>query len=102
MRLALEEIYPRTRTQRCWLHKTGNVLNALPKSAQPKAKRALHDIWQAATLLIGVYGRDAANYADGRRTEQEQIGDSDAARTWTLIASEIEHLMHTAPAAHLH
>ncbi len=46
---AQEEIYPDTRQQRCWMHKTGNVLNALPKSVQPKAKRALHDIWQADT-----------------------------------------------------
>jgi putative transposase len=46
---ALEEVFPATRQQRCWMHKTGNVLNALPKSSQPKAKRALHDIWQAAT-----------------------------------------------------
>jgi putative transposase len=46
---ALEEIYPTTRQQRCWMHKTMNVLNCLPKSAQPKAKRALHDIWQAET-----------------------------------------------------
>ena len=46
---AVEEIYPMTRPQRCWVHKTRNVLNAVPKSTQPKAKRALHDIWQAAT-----------------------------------------------------
>ena len=46
---ALEEIYPDTRAQRCWMHKTMNVLNCLPKSSQPKAKQALHDIWQAAT-----------------------------------------------------
>ncbi len=46
---AQEEIYPQTRQQRCWMHKTGNVLNALPKSVQPKAKQALHDIWQADT-----------------------------------------------------
>jgi len=46
---ALEEIYPTTRQQRCWVHKTMNVLNGLPKLAQPKAKRALHDIWQAET-----------------------------------------------------
>lgn len=44
---ALEEIYPETRGQRCWMHKTGNVLNYLPKSVQPKAKQALHDIWMA-------------------------------------------------------
>jgi len=46
---ALEEVYPETRQQRCWMHKTMNVLNCLPKSAQPKAKQALHGIWQAET-----------------------------------------------------
>ena len=44
---ALEEIYPKTRQQRCWMHKVMNVLNCLPKSAQAKAKQALHSIWQA-------------------------------------------------------
>ena len=46
---ALEEVYPETRQQRCWMHKTMNVLNCLPKSAQAKAKGSLHDIWQAET-----------------------------------------------------
>lgn len=46
---ALEEVYPDTRHQRCWMHKTMNVLNYLPKSVQSKAKQALHDIWQAPT-----------------------------------------------------
>lgn len=46
---ALDEIYGQTRQQRCWMHKTMNVLNCLPKSSQPKAKRALHEIWQAET-----------------------------------------------------
>lgn len=44
---ALEEVYPESRHQRCWMHKTMNVLNCLPKSVQAKAKEALHDIWQA-------------------------------------------------------
>lgn len=44
---ALEEIFPTTRSQRCWVHKTANVLNYLPKGVQPKAKRALHEIWMA-------------------------------------------------------
>jgi transposase-like protein len=48
---ALEEVYPETRQQRCWMHKTMNVLNCLPKSAQPKAKQALHNIWQAETQV---------------------------------------------------
>lgn len=46
---ALDEIFPETRHQRCWMHKTGNVLNCVPKSIQPKVKQALHEIWQAET-----------------------------------------------------
>jgi putative transposase len=46
---ALGEIWPTTREQRCWVHKTANVLNKLPKSQQPKAKRSLQEIWMAET-----------------------------------------------------
>ena len=46
---ALRKQFPETREQRCWVHKTANVLNSLPKSVQPKAKSDLHDIWQAET-----------------------------------------------------
>ena len=46
---ALSEVFPSTRTQRCWMHKTGNVLNSLPKSGQAKAKQGLHETWMAET-----------------------------------------------------
>jgi putative transposase len=46
---ALPEVWPKTREQRCWVHKTANVLNRLPKSLQGKAKRALQNIWMAET-----------------------------------------------------
>lgn len=46
---ALEEAWPETRCQRCWVHKTANVLNDLPKSLQGKAKAGLHEIWMADT-----------------------------------------------------
>lgn len=46
---ALEEAWPQTRCQRCWVHKTANVLNELPKSIQGKAKASLHEIWRAET-----------------------------------------------------
>src|SRR5205085_4236033 len=46
---ALGEVWPKTREQRCWVHKTANVLNKLPKSLHSKAKRALQDIWMAET-----------------------------------------------------
>lgn len=46
---ALSKVYPDSRHQRCWVHKTANVLNKLPKSMQPKVKAALHEIWMAST-----------------------------------------------------
>jgi transposase-like protein len=46
---ALEEIFPGTRTQRCWVHKTANILNYLPRTVQGKAKGMLHEIWMAPT-----------------------------------------------------
>jgi len=44
---ALHEVWPKTCQQRCWVHKTANVLNALPKSAHGKAKQDLHAIYEA-------------------------------------------------------
>jgi putative transposase len=44
---ALPQVFGTTRQQRCWVHKTANVLNKLPKAQQAKAKAALHEIWLA-------------------------------------------------------
>ena len=46
---ALGKLYPDTAHQRCWVHKSANVLNKLPKSVQPKVKADLHEIWMAET-----------------------------------------------------
>jgi len=46
---ALARVFPVTRRQRCWVHKTANILNRLPKSLHPKAKAALQEIWMAET-----------------------------------------------------
>ena len=56
---AAAELWPTTAAQRCWVHKTANVLNKLPKSQQTKAKRALHDIWMAATRKDATKAFDA-------------------------------------------
>ena len=56
---AIEEVWPKTCGQRCWVHKTANVLNKLPKSQQPKAKRALQDIWMAETRKDALVAFDA-------------------------------------------
>ena len=53
---ALSKVFPDTRHQRCWVHKTANVLDKLPKSVQPKVKSALHEIYLAET-------RDSAHKA---------------------------------------
>jgi transposase-like protein len=50
---AIREVYPQTREQRCWVHKTANVLNKMPQSVQPKAKADIHEIWQAETREMG-------------------------------------------------
>jgi transposase-like protein len=49
---ALNEVYPETRHQRCWVHKVANILNALPKSVQGKARADLKEIWQAPTIDV--------------------------------------------------
>jgi len=46
---ALREVYPECEEQRCWVHKTANVLDKMPKSVQPKAKEKIHDIYLAPT-----------------------------------------------------
>jgi transposase-like protein len=46
---AIGQVFPTTREQRCWVHKTANVLDKLPKRLQPEAKQKLHQIWMAQT-----------------------------------------------------
>jgi transposase-like protein len=46
---ALAKVFPTTRVQRCWVHKTANVLNRLPKSVHAKVTQMLHAIWMAET-----------------------------------------------------
>jgi transposase-like protein len=63
---AMAKVYPSTRPQRCWVHKTANVLDKLPKRVQPQAKSALHAIWQADTRAHAeaAFDRFVATYQD--------------------------------------
>lgn len=47
--LAMAKVFPQTRHQRCWVHKTANVLDKLPRGQQSAAKSMLHEIWMSAT-----------------------------------------------------
>ncbi len=56
---ALRQVYPATAEQRCWVHKTANVLDKMHKRVQPKAKEMLHAIWMAPTRAAGDEAFDA-------------------------------------------
>jgi len=64
---ALVKVFPETRTQRCWFHKIGNVLNKLPKSLQGKAKAALQEIWNAESRELAEKAMDAFEAAYGAK-----------------------------------
>jgi putative transposase len=55
---ALPQVFGSTREQRCWVHKTANVLNKLPKSQQAKAKAALHEFWMAESRSAAAHAFD--------------------------------------------
>jgi transposase-like protein len=62
--LALSKIFPSTKHQRCWVHKTVNVLDKLPKTQQPAAKSMLHQIWMSGTRndAVKAFDRFIATY----------------------------------------
>ncbi|MFM7841176.1 MAG: IS256 family transposase [Nitrospira sp.] len=70
---ALGEVWPKTREQRCWVHKTANVLAKLPKSQHPKAKRALQDIWMAETKADAETAFDA--FIEGYRVKYDNAAE---------------------------
>jgi transposase-like protein len=98
---ALGEVFPTTRHQRCWVHKTANVLDKLPKSVQPAAKHDLREIWQApdrATADTAV-----ATFAEKYAAKYEKavtclIKDRDALLTfYNFPAEHWDHLRTSNP-----
>ena len=81
---AAGEVWPKTREQRCWVHKTANVLAKLPKSQHPKAKRALHEIWMAETKAAA----EAAfgTFIDAYRVKYEKAAECLAKDRDALLA----------------
>jgi transposase-like protein len=79
---ALSKVYGHTRWQRCWVHKTANVLNQLPKSIQVKAKKKLHQVWMAPTKdeaqrhfddFINIYGVKYPKAAERLEKDREVL-----------------------------
>jgi len=89
---ALRDVFPETREQRCWVHTIANVLDALPKSIQPKAKAALHEIYNAEN-------REAADAALDRFVENYEAKYPKAAAK--LVKDREPRLAHFSfPAEH--
>jgi transposase-like protein len=79
---ALEEVWPQTRNQRCWVHKTANILNKMPKSIQGKAKQDIHNIWMAETkgdankafdLFLDKYGVKYQQATDCLKKDHQEL-----------------------------
>ena len=92
---ALAEIFPTTRQQRCWVHKTANVLNYLPKSLQARAKAGLHDIWMADTKANAetAFDRFVSNY-DAKYPKATACLAKDRAVLLAFYAFPAEHWIH--------
>lgn len=67
---ALDEVFPGTRHQRCWVHKIANVLNKFPKSMQPTVKGDLREIWQADTRAVAETAMDTFAEKYGSKYEK--------------------------------
>lgn len=67
---ALDEVFPGTRHQRCWVHKIANVLNKFPKSMQPTVKGDLREIWQADTRVAAETAMDTFSAKYGVKYEK--------------------------------
>ncbi len=98
---ALEEVFPATRAQRCWFHKMGNVLNALPKSQHARAKSGLQEIWMAATRreAQAAFDRFVAAYAPKYpKATEKLIKDCEALLAfYDFPAEHWAHLRTTNP-----
>jgi len=98
---ALNEVYPETRHQRCWVHKMANVLNALPKSLQAKAKADLKEIWMAPTLDVAerAFKRFVASYgAKYPQAVEKLTKDEDALLAfYDFPAEHWQHIRTTNP-----
>lgn len=79
---ALPKVFPTTRSQRCWVHKTANVVDKFPKRLQPRAKEMLHDIWMAETreaagkafdLFLETYGAKYPKACECLAKDREEL-----------------------------
>jgi transposase-like protein len=89
---ALRKVFPEAREQRCWVHKTANILNDIPKTTQPRMKNDLHAIWEAET-------KEQAEQAMDRFKEKYE---AKYPKAWERLAKDRDVLLafYAFPAEH--
>lgn len=92
---ALPQVFPTTRMQRCWVHKTANVLDKLPKSVQPRAKTLIHDIYQVETeqAAVQAFNHFCDSYRDKYPKAVECL-ERDRNKLLTFYAFPAAHWKH--------
>jgi putative transposase len=92
---ALPQVYGETRRQRCWMHKTGNVLDKLPKHIQPRAKDLLHQIWMAETKVAAEKAFDhVITSYEAKYTKAAECLQKDREVLLTFYDFPAEHWIH--------
>ncbi len=92
---ALEEVYPSTKEQRCWVHKTANILDKVPKSVQPKMKALIHEMYMAETKedALKAYGQFVELY-DDKYPKAVACLFKDKERLFTFYDFPAKHWIH--------
>ena len=92
---ALREVFPGCREQRCWVHKTVNVLDKMPKSVQGKAKSMLHEMWQAPTKqkALGAYEHFLSSWREKYPKAVECL-QTDVEQLFTFYDFPASHWVH--------
>ena len=92
---AMDKVFPDARCQRCWVHKTANILNKLPKSLQPKAKSHLHQIWQADNKNEAErHFNSFVNVYEAKYPKAAQCLEKDRSSLLTFFDFPAEHWRH--------
>lgn len=92
---ALEEEYPRCRQQRCWVHKTANILDKMPKSVQPNAKRMIHEMYMSPTKekALKAYDEFLAHYSAKYPRASKSL-EKDKEQMFSFYDFPAEHWQH--------
>ena len=92
---AAMEVYPKAKWQRCWVHKTANVLDKLPKSVQAQAKIMIHDIYLAPIKADALKAYDKfMSFCDGRYSKAADCLEKDKKHLFTFYDFPSAHWKH--------